>query len=74
MKIVVFFYSGGFFGETLQMSEVSSWFRVYEIFQFNSFYMSGVICSALFYGELSTFVVKELKIKSIFEVTTITIV
>ena len=41
MKTLVFFAIGVLFGITLYMSEVSSWFRIYEMFQFNSFHMYG---------------------------------
>ena len=73
MKTVVFFSIGVLFGITLYMSEVSSWFRIYEMFQFDSFHMYGVIGSALFFGSLIIFFIKKLKIKSILEGTPITI-
>ena len=31
-------------------SEAASWFRIYEMFQFNAFHMYGIIGSALFFG------------------------
>ena len=67
MKTLVFFAIGVLFGITLYMSEVSSWFRIYEMFQFNSFHMYGVISSALFFGAIITFIIKKFKIKSIFD-------
>ena len=67
MKTLVFFSIGVLFGIILYMSEVSSWFRIYEMFQFNSFHMYGVIGSALFFGVIITFTIKKLKIKSVLD-------
>lgn len=58
MKTIVFFAVGVLFGITLYMSEVSSWFRVFEMFRFESFHMYGVIGSALFFGTIITFITK----------------
>ncbi len=55
------------------MSEVSSWFRIYEMFQFNSFHMYGVIGSALFFGVIITYTIKKLKIKSVLDNSPISI-
>lgn len=73
MKTLVFFAIGILFGITLYMSEVSSWFRIYEMFQFNSFHMYGVIGSALFFGAMITLLIKKLEINSLFDKQTITI-
>ena len=64
MKTIVFFAIGVLFGITLYMSEVSSWFRIFEMFRFASFHMYGVIGSALFFGTIITFIIKKLKLKS----------
>jgi uncharacterized membrane protein YedE/YeeE len=48
-------------------SEAASWFRIYEMFQFKSFHMYGVIGSALFCGAIITFFLKKLKVKSILD-------
>jgi uncharacterized protein len=73
MKTLVFFSIGVLFGITLYMSEVSSWFRIYEMFQFDSFHMYGVIGSSLFFGSLIVFFIKKLKIKSVMDGAHITI-
>ncbi len=65
MNIILCFLIGTLFGITLYMSEVSSWFRIYEMFQFNSFHMYGVIGTAVFLGAIITFIIKKLKVKSI---------
>jgi uncharacterized membrane protein YedE/YeeE len=73
MKTITYFAIGIFFGITLYMSEVSSWFRIYEMFQFNAFHMYGVIGSALFFGAIITFLIKKMGAKSVFDHTPITI-
>ena len=65
MNIILYYLIGTLFGITLYMSEVSSWFRIYEMFQFNSFHMYGVIGTAVFLGAIITFIIKKLKVKSI---------
>lgn len=55
------------------MSEVSSWFRIYEMSQFNVFHMYRVIGSAVFLGVIITFSIKKLKIKSVLDKRPITI-
>lgn len=65
MKSLVFFAIGILFGIILYMSEVSSWFRIYEMFRFQSFHMYGVIGTALFLGAIIIFMIKKLKIKSV---------
>ena len=56
---------GVIFGIVLIKSEVASWFRIYEMFQFDSFHMYGVIGSAVIFGIILTQVIKRMKIKSI---------
>jgi hypothetical protein len=73
MKTIIYLFIGIFFGITLYMSEVSSWFRIYEMFQFNSFHMYGVIGSAVFFGAIFTFLIKKLKVKSVFDQTPISL-
>ena len=47
-------------------SEAASWFRIYEMFQFKSFHMYGIIGSALAFGVLIIQGIKRLQIKSAF--------
>jgi uncharacterized membrane protein YedE/YeeE len=65
MKQLYFLFWGIVFGIVLIKSEVASWFRIYEMFQFDSFHMYGVIGSAVIFGVLLTQVIKRMKIKSI---------
>jgi uncharacterized membrane protein YedE/YeeE len=71
MKTAVFFTIGILFGIILYMSEVSSWFRIYEMFQFNSFHMYGVIGTAVFFGYIIVFIIKKIKMNSILDSTPI---
>ena len=47
-------------------SEAASWFRIYEMFQFKSFHMYGIIGSALFFGVIMVQIIKRFKLKSAF--------
>ena len=46
------FLLGSIFGVTLTMGEVISWFRIQEMFRFESFHMYGVIGGAVVLGVL----------------------
>ena len=50
MKHFKYLVIGIFFGIVLTKSEVISWYRIQEMFRFQSFHMFGVITSALFTG------------------------
>ncbi|MBJ2174296.1 YeeE/YedE family protein [Aureibaculum sp. A20] len=52
MKFIKFFIVGILFGIILSKAEVISWFRIYEMFKFQSFHMYGVIGSAVVLGIL----------------------
>ncbi len=54
------------FGIILVKSEVISWFRIQEMFRFQSFHMYGVIGSAVIVGMLSIFIIKKFNIKTIY--------
>lgn len=47
-------------------SEAASWFRIYEMFKFESFHMYGIISSALGISIILTQSIKKLKIKSFY--------
>lgn len=46
-------------------AEVISWFRIQEMFRFQSFHMYGIIGSAIIVGMLSIFIIKKQNIKTI---------
>lgn len=50
MKYIKFLLVGILFGIILSKSEVVSWYRIYEMFKFQSFHMYGVIGSAVAIG------------------------
>lgn len=52
MKALKFLLVGIFFGIVLVKSEAVSWFRIYEMFRFQSFHMYGIIGTAIFSGIL----------------------
>ena len=46
-------------------SEAISWFRIQEMFRFQSFHMYGIIGSALFLGVIGTALIKKYQFKTI---------
>ncbi len=53
MKNIKFLLVGVLFGIILSKTEVVSWYRIYEMFKFQSFHMYGVIGSAVMLGVIS---------------------
>ena len=49
-KFISFFGIGLLLGILFIKSEVASWFRIYEMFQFKSFHMYGIIGSSIAFG------------------------
>ncbi|WP_067031386.1 DUF6691 family protein [Allomuricauda sp. CP2A] len=72
MKSLAYIIIGTFLGVVLYKSEAASWFRIYEMFQFDSFHMYGIIGSALAVGVVLVQWIKKSKVKS-FSGETITI-
>ncbi|MDZ4665477.1 MAG: DUF6691 family protein [Bacteroidota bacterium] len=64
MKNLKFLVLGIMFGFILIKGEVISWFRIQEMFRFQSFHMYGVICSAIAIGMISILIIKKFKIKT----------
>ncbi len=50
MKNIKFLILGIIFGIILSKAEIISWYRIYEMFKFQSFHMYGVIGSAVITG------------------------
>ena len=63
MKLARFFLTGIFFGIILTKAEAVSWYRIYEMFQFQSFHMYGIIGTALCTGVLGIQGIKKKKLK-----------
>jgi hypothetical protein len=64
MKNIKFLILGILFGIILSKAEVISWYRIYEMFKFQSFHMYGVIGSAVAVGILIFYFFNTGKIKS----------
>ena len=65
MKILKFLLVGIFFGIVLVKSEAVSWYRIYEMFKFQSFHMYGIIGSAVLLGILFIWLFKVFGVKNI---------
>lgn len=65
MKYLKFLLVGIFFGIVLVKSEAVSWFRIYEMFRFQSFHMYGIIGTAIVTGILFLQISKTGRIKNI---------
>lgn len=65
MKAIKYLFTGIIFGIVLTKSEVISWYRIYEMFNFQSFHMYGIIGSAVVLGVLITQGIKKFDLKSI---------
>lgn len=65
MKSLIYLTIGVLFGIILFKSEAASWFRIYEMFQFKSFHMYGIIGSAVGLGILFIQFIKRNHIKDI---------
>jgi len=65
MKNIKFMFVGILFGILFTKAEIISWFRIYEMFRFESFHMYGVIGSAVLIGAIGTQLIKSFKLKDI---------
>ena len=63
MKLARFFLTGIVFGIVLTKAEAVSWYRIYEMFHFQSFHMYGIIGMALFTGVIGLQIIKKYKVK-----------
>ena len=66
MKYLKFFLVGVFFGIVLFKAEVISWFRIYEMFKFQSIHMYGVIGSAVIIGMVLMYLFRTEKLKTMY--------
>ena len=65
MKLFKFLLVGIFFGIVLVKSEAVSWYRIYEMFRFQSFHMYGIIGTAIVTGVLFLQLSKRFKWQSL---------
>lgn len=61
-----YLFVGILFGILFVKAEVISWFRIQEMFRFQSFHMYGIIGSAVVTGMLSVLIIKKWNIKTIY--------
>ena len=64
MKNIKYLIVGIAFGIVFVKGEVISWFRIQEMFHLQSFFMYGVIGTAVVVGMLSVYLIKTFKIKT----------
>lgn len=66
MKIIKFLLVGILLGIIMFKSEAASWFRIYEMFRFESFHMYGIIGSTVVLGIIFIQLIKKYNIKSFY--------
>ena len=65
MKLFKYLIVGVLFGIIMTKSEAVSWFRIQEMFRFESFHMYGIIGTAVVSGALLVAIIKKLHAKTI---------
>ena len=65
MNLLKYILVGFFFGVVLTKCEAVSWYRIYEMFQFQSFHMFGIIGVAIATGVIGVQIIKRNKLKDI---------
>ncbi len=66
MKFIKYILTGILFGIVMSKSEAVSWYRIQEMFRFQSFHMFGIIGTAVLSGIFFTWLIKVLKGKDIY--------
>ncbi|MEX0994412.1 MAG: YeeE/YedE family protein, partial [Balneolaceae bacterium] len=57
-NLIKYLIAGIYFGFLLVKSEVVSWFRIQEMFRFDSFHMYGILISAILIALISIQIIK----------------
>ncbi len=65
MKFIKYLLVGLVFGIVLTKSEAVSWYRIYEMFHFQSFHMFGIIMTAIVVGVVGIQIIKRGNVKDI---------
>ena len=63
--LAVYLAMGTYFGIVATKGEVVSWFRIQEMFRFQSFHMYGIIATALAVAMASIALIKSLKVRTV---------
>ena len=64
LSLWTYLLAGLFFGLVLVKSEAASWYRIQEMFRFESFHMFGIIGSAVITGMISVRLLRYLGVKA----------
>jgi uncharacterized membrane protein YedE/YeeE len=64
MKYISYLSIGALFGIVMTKSQAISWYRIYEMFRFDSFHMYGIIGSAVVLGIIGIALIKKYKVKT----------
>ncbi|MFZ5999442.1 MAG: DUF6691 family protein [Bacteroidota bacterium] len=64
MKNIKYALVGIAFGLALTKGEAISWYRIQEMFRFESFHMFGIFMTAIPTGALCLFIIRKLKLKT----------
>jgi len=65
MKAIKYILAGILFGIVMTKSEAISWYRIQEMFRFQSFHMYGIIGTAVVVGALAVAIIKKFQLKDI---------
>ncbi len=65
MRLSKYIFIGILLGFILYKSEAVSWFRIYEMFRFQSFHMYGIIGSAIAAGIIIVQLIKRKRLKTV---------
>jgi len=65
MKTLKYIIPGILFGIVMTKSEAVSWFRIQEMFRFESFHMYGIIGTAVILAAIMTYLIKINQAKSV---------
>lgn len=65
MKSIKFIFTGILFGIIMVKSEAISWYRIQEMFRFQSFHMYGIICTAVVIGVIACALIKKCKVRDV---------
>ena len=65
MKLIKFLILGTLFGIVMAKSEAFSWFRIQEMFRFQSFHMYGIIGTAVTLGVIGVAIIKKYKLRDV---------
>lgn len=64
MRYLTYLILGTFFGVVMTKSEAISWYRILEMFRFESFHMYGIIGTAVIVGAIGVFLSKQFNWKT----------